>query len=74
MANSDDFSRTLPFGVRRGTTQDPADRTPKRGATTGIGPDGRRVVHVPDEGVHDADSTPPAAIQTADPNLPGPRD
>jgi hypothetical protein len=74
MSDTDDFSRSIPFGVRRGTKSDPADRTPKRGATSGIGPDGKRVVHVPGEGTHDLESSPPAPIPTQDPNTPEPKE
>jgi len=72
MSDSDDFSRSIPFGVRRGIGQEPADRAPKRGATTGIGADGKRVVHVPGEGVHAHSSSPPTPIPTQRPNLPQP--
>lgn len=72
MTDSDDFSREIPFAVRRGAGQDPADRAPKRGATTGIGPDGKSVVHVPGEGVHELPATPPTAIPTQGPNIPEP--
>ena len=59
----------LTFGVRRGPGQDPADRAPKRGAVTGLDPDGKQVVHVPGQGVHAPSSSPPA-IPTPAPNLP----
>jgi hypothetical protein len=73
MASSDDSSRSIPFGVRRGTGQDPADRVPRRGATTGIGADGQRVVNVPGEGVHDHAQSPPLPVPTQAPNVPDPK-
>jgi hypothetical protein len=72
MSKSDDFSREIPFALPRGPGQDPADRAPRRGATTGIGPDGKRVVLVPGEGVHEVPAEPPAAIPTQEPNVSDP--
>ncbi len=68
--SDDDFSRSIPFGVQRGTGQDPADRAPKRGATTGIGDGGERVVHVPGEGGHEQAPAPPRAIPGGSPRYP----
>jgi hypothetical protein len=69
MADSQDFSRSIPFGIRRGPGKDPADRAPRRGATTGIAPDGKQVVHVPGEGLHHPSQAPPT-IPTPAPNRP----
>jgi hypothetical protein len=68
----DDFTRSIPFSIRRGVGQEPADRAPKRGSVTGIGDRGQRVVHVPGEGVHDMPSTPPEAIPVLAPTIPPP--
>ena len=68
MPDYDDFSRGIPFGVRRGPGKDPADRAPPRGATTGIDDEGRQVVYVPGRGVHEPSA--PVAIPTPDPNFP----
>lgn len=70
--SSDDSFRDIPFSIRRGVGQEPADRAPKRGSVTGIGDDGKRVVVVPDEGVHDHASTPPAPIPAQAPVIPDP--
>jgi hypothetical protein len=72
MSESNDPSRDIPFAVQRGVGQDPADRAPKRGAMDGIGPDGKRVLYVPGEGVHELPDDPPTAIPTQVPNIPDP--
>ncbi len=73
MSNSyDDYTRSIPFSIRRGVGQEPADRAPKRGSVTGIGDRGQKVVHVPGEGTRDMPSTPPEAIPVQAPTLPPP--
>jgi hypothetical protein len=70
----DDFTRSIPFSIRRGAGQDPADRAPKRNAVTGIGDHGQRVIYVPGEGIRDLLSTPPIAIPVQAPTIPPTRD
>jgi hypothetical protein len=70
----DEFKRSIPFSIRRGAGQDPADRAPKRNAVTGIGDRGQKVIHVPGEGTHDLPSTPPIPIPAPNPTIPPGRD
>lgn len=70
--DDDDAAPTIPNTVPRGTTKDPADRAPKRGATTGLGPDGKAVIHVPGEGTHEAATEAPEAIPTGAPIIRNP--
>jgi hypothetical protein len=71
--NWDEFVRQIPFSLRRGEGQLPADRTPARGAVIGVTENrGRQVVSEPGRGVREVPPGPAPPIPTEDPVLPDP--
>jgi hypothetical protein len=68
----DDVSRSIPNAVRRGIGADPADRAPPRGAVSGLGPGGERVIRWPDGSVVAEEGEAPSAIPKGAPDRAGP--